>query len=152
MISLVKLLDYENEAVKSRFILRYPEQKNNVDVLFKDMLRYLWMSEKHHKDCILNANDQTLKFRNVMHVEMRLIDEVWHDFILMTRDYHEFCHHYFGHFIHHQVNQRDQLDEEASEINEEIFAEETERFFSYIYDNLGEETLIRWFRPHFERT
>ncbi len=80
---------------------------------------------------------------------MRIIDEMWHDFILMTYDYQQFCHHYFGHFIHHQVNQRDKLDNNQQTINEQEFEKETESFFEYIYDNLGQETFIRWFHSHF---
>ena len=149
MTSLNSLLKYNNEAVKRRFTLRYPEQKDNVHELFKDMLRYLWLSEKHHKDRMHSPSEPTLNFRNVMHVEMLLIDEIWHDFILMTRDYQAFCEQYFGHFIHHQVNQRDQLEESNQTINEKEFERETEYFFSYIYDNLGQDTLVRWFKAHF---
>lgn len=29
------------------------------------------------------------------------IDEAWHNFILFTKDYQEFCRRYFGKFIHH---------------------------------------------------
>ena len=30
-----------------------------------------------------------------------VIDEGWHNFILFTKDYYEFCHTFFGRFIHH---------------------------------------------------
>jgi hypothetical protein len=30
------------------------------------------------------------------------VDLVWHEFILHTRAYHEFCSQHFGKFIHHQ--------------------------------------------------
>lgn len=30
------------------------------------------------------------------------IDEVWHTFILFTREYSEFCHRAFGYYLHHQ--------------------------------------------------
>jgi hypothetical protein len=30
------------------------------------------------------------------------VDEGWHNFILFTKDYAEFCTRYFGHFIHHE--------------------------------------------------
>lgn len=29
------------------------------------------------------------------------IDTAWHHFILFTKDYHTFCHQFFGRFIHH---------------------------------------------------
>jgi hypothetical protein len=32
------------------------------------------------------------------------VDEVWHQFILFTREYHAFCTKYFGHYFHHRPN------------------------------------------------
>ena len=29
------------------------------------------------------------------------IDEMWHEFILFTRDYYYFCKNYLGQFVHH---------------------------------------------------
>jgi len=29
------------------------------------------------------------------------VDEAWHEFILMTRQYSDFCHHAFGRYLHH---------------------------------------------------
>jgi hypothetical protein len=38
------------------------------------------------------------------------VDEIWHQFILFTREYQEFCHTVFGEFIHHApVTSRDPL-------------------------------------------
>ncbi len=30
-----------------------------------------------------------------------LVDEVWHQFILFTCEYHAFCGRFFGHYVHH---------------------------------------------------
>ena len=32
------------------------------------------------------------------------VDELWHTFLLFTRDYHRFCKNVVGHFIHHIPN------------------------------------------------
>ena len=32
------------------------------------------------------------------------VDEIWHNFILFTREYAEFCHRICGHMIHHRPN------------------------------------------------
>ena len=32
------------------------------------------------------------------------IDEVWHQFILFTRDYHKFCDDFIGRYFHHDPN------------------------------------------------
>ena len=45
-----------------------------------------------------------------------LVDEVWHDFILFTREYAGFCQAAFGEFIHHVPRtSRDPLPEPAPE-------------------------------------
>ena len=31
----------------------------------------------------------------------RVVDDLWHEFILYTRDYEQFCKRAFGHFMHH---------------------------------------------------
>lgn len=37
------------------------------------------------------------------HVAMpsRVVDDLWHEFILYTRDYHHFCNNAFGRYLHH---------------------------------------------------
>ncbi|SOZ19092.1 hypothetical protein CBM2609_B30005 [Cupriavidus taiwanensis] len=30
-----------------------------------------------------------------------MMDDFWHEFILVTKDYHYFCEKYFGRYIHH---------------------------------------------------
>jgi hypothetical protein len=34
----------------------------------------------------------------------RVVDDAWHEFILMTRRYHAFCNSAFGHYLHHAPN------------------------------------------------
>lgn len=36
------------------------------------------------------------------------IDDLWHTFLLFTREYQQFCHEIAGHFIHHIPNVPDQ--------------------------------------------
>jgi len=38
----------------------------------------------------------------VLPMPSKLVDEVWHQFILFTKDYHNFCNYVFGEYIHHQ--------------------------------------------------
>jgi hypothetical protein len=37
----------------------------------------------------------------------QMIDVAWHNFILFTREYREFCQHYFDRFIDHTPNEPD---------------------------------------------
>ncbi len=140
---LTELLRYKNQAVIERFIINNPNEAVSSEPLFHDMLRYLWLCEKHRVDCARAPDDPALQFIPVMHQEMRVIDQMWHEFILLTRDYHDFCHHYFGHFLHHEPNMRTNLAYSQAQLSESLYL-----FLNYTYDTLGEETLSRWFAEH----
>lgn len=138
MKPLAEILNYKNALVIARFNNRFPELKSQSEQIFKDMLSFLWLSSTHQKLKQENPKDPNYDFSAVMHTEMFHIDEMWHDFILMTKDYSSFCQDYFGYFQHHQVNERAQLPDEKKLLIE------SRRFFSFIYDQLGEATLCRW--------
>lgn len=60
------------------------------------------------------ADEAVTEFRKYMalvalgHTELGMhsseVDEIWHNFILFTREYEEFCHRICGHMIHHRPN------------------------------------------------
>jgi hypothetical protein len=70
---------------------------------------------------------------------------MWHEFILFTEDYSEFCQTFFGRYIHHLPNVFENRpmprDEEVREIR---------RLLPYIYDHLGEETMRIWFATYLQ--
>lgn len=144
---LSDLLTYQNPLVIKRFSKQFPQYKNDAKEIFKDMLKYLWIGRKHHIELKNSPDRKDLQFTTVMHKEMLIIDEMWHAFILITKQYADFCHHYFGEFIHH-------IPEVGEEVNEEhvidkiAFENELTLFLSYIYDELGEETVKRWFSAY----
>lgn len=76
---------YHNNAVVARIKQELNLSQESALNLFQDTLKFLWLAAK---------------FGGV--VPSPLIDEGWHTFILFTRDYQEFCHKYFGVFIHHR--------------------------------------------------
>lgn len=139
------VLAYKNPAVVKRFQANFPQEAERAEHLFKEMLRYLWLCEKHDWDSLKAPQNPDLQFIPVMHEEMRMIDNMWHEFILITRDYHDFCHHYFGHFLHHEPNMRETL-----AYSEEQFVHSLNLFLNYIYEVLGEEVLKDWFAAHLE--
>ena len=143
--SLNDVLNYKNPAVVSRFQVNHPQDAAKAEYLFTEMLRYLWLCEKHCWDSKHNADNPALHFVPVMHEEMRSMDNMWHEFILLTRDYHDFCQHYFGQFLHHEPNMRESLAYSEAE-----FVESLNLFLNYVYDVLGEEVLKNWFQDHLE--
>ncbi len=73
--------------------------------------------------------------------EIAKLDEMWHTFVLFTRDYADFCERYFGFFLHHIPNE----DEEERSEDPETVRAHLEQYFGLVYDVLGEETLQRWY-------
>lgn len=80
------MLQYRND------LLCYQLQRNlslsgeDAQILFDDLKRYLSLG--HYTSEPLPPP--------------RMIDKGWHEFILLTKDYEDFCLKYRGQFIHHQ--------------------------------------------------
>lgn len=87
---LDKVLGYQNNAVVSRIQKDCAVSEGLAQILFKDMLIYLYI-------CAITP-------KNVRLSPPLIIDEAWHAFILFTHDYHVFCQEHFGRFIHHRPN------------------------------------------------
>jgi hypothetical protein len=141
--SLQEVLEYQNDHVIQRFKQNHEQDAYRAELVFLDMLRYLWLCEKHRWDLKNNPEDKTLQFIPVMHEEMRAMDNMWHEFILITKEYHAFCHECFGHFIHHEPNIS-----ETVLYSEEQYTESLNLYLNYIYDVLGEDVLKSWFHEH----
>ncbi len=137
------LLQYKNPAVLKLYIQNYPDNKLSADIAFTEMLKYLWLAQKHSYDIKKHTHPHTLPPRCVMLRSMREIDEMWHEFILFTKDYTQFCRDYFGEYLHHLPNIFDNM---PVSIEDEM--DEITKLLPYIYDNLGEETMHIWFADY----
>ncbi len=139
--TLTEILAYQNPKIVRRFKKDFPEKAEQAQDLFTEMLKFLWLGEKHSLDVKIRPEDESLKFKCAIHEEMVNIDHMWHTFILFTPDYSDFCQTYFGKFRHHYPTD----DEDLIAIPMEQFEEELSRFSSYVYDQLGPATLQKWF-------
>jgi len=133
------VLAYKNPQVILRYQQDYPNNKMSAKEAWLEVLRYLWLCYNHHLDCKNSPDDISLNFTCDIHTEMKDIDDMWHVFLLFTQDYQEFCQHYFGYFIHHRPNNGERS------VDPITFTKETSYYLSYIYDHLGEATVIKWF-------
>ena len=141
--NLTSLLKYENANVLKLYVQNYPNNKLKAEDAFREMLKYLWLAKKHCYDIKREPDNVELPPRCVMLRSMREIDEMWHEFILFTKDYTAFCQQYFGEYLHHFPNIFDTMPISRDEENEEIA-----KLLPYIYDNLGEETMRIWFADY----
>lgn len=138
-VSLNTILQYKNQAVIERYERDFPNNTLSGEAAFTELMKYFWLSNQHKIAYNLDPENKELQFSCYLFSEMKDIDDMWHSFLLFTRDYMAFCDDHFGEFQHHTPIESEQI---AS--NEEVEAHLT-RYLSYIYDTLGEETLMLWF-------
>lgn len=139
---LSQLLEYSNNQILNRYQNDYPNNSLAAEEALRELLKYFWLNQKYLMDYNNNPNVESIQFYLSIHEEMKEIDDMWHTFLLFTKEYAEFCHHYFGTFIHHHPTH----DEEK--LSEQEFEIDLTRYLSYIYDNLGEETVKKWFNEY----
>lgn len=86
-----ELPDYIRERLQKRFPFKFMAQ-NEIDDCIIEFKKYM---------AILVIN-----YGNGRGIPMvsELVDEVWHTFVLFTRDYHKFCKMLVGGYIHHIPN------------------------------------------------
>ncbi len=140
---LAKLLTYSNLHILKRYEQDYPNNRLSPEEALQELLKFFWLSQKlklEQKNAQNNSQVIALNFEAAIHEEMKEIDDMWHTFLLFTKDYMSFCEHYFGDFIHHSPT----TDDSAISSPEE-YEKDLENYLSYIYDNLGEATVRKWF-------
>ncbi|MEO8402823.1 MAG: hypothetical protein ABI597_13710 [Gammaproteobacteria bacterium] len=136
---LPTLLEYKNIHVLNRYANDYPNNKITPEEAFEELMKYFWLNLKHEADKICYPENQELDFICGIHSEMKEIDDMWHTFLLFTKEYISFCKKYFGKYFHHSPTTDDE------QITKNDFEIDFTRFLSYVYDNLGESTLKKWF-------
>jgi hypothetical protein len=143
--SLTHLLEYKNPAVLKLYNQNYPNNKLSAEKAFEEVLKYLWISQKHAIELEINKDNIHFPSQCFMPRSMREIDEMWHEFILFTHDYVDFCLKYFKEYMHHLPNIFDNMPRPR-----EIVEAEVEKLLPYIYDHLGEETVRVWFSSYLD--
>lgn len=81
-----------------------------------------------------------------------VIDEMWHNFVLFTKEYTQFCKEYFGYYLHHgPATEAEELENRArfqglqGKDRMEAVKDAKRPQYEYIYDHLGEETFVKWY-------
>ena len=142
---LQSVLGYKHPDLLNRFGDKYLLTDDECEEIFRELKLWLYLVGTRTSDTpplvILSS--------------MEVVDNIWHEFLLYTTDYANFCHTYFGHFIHHEptrVADRLKLQQER-ECNLQAFQSkrraELEIFIGYVYDKLGAEVCDRWFSGRF---
>ena len=139
-LDLNQLIQFKKDKIITRYHKDYPHSKMYPEESWVELMKFVWLCHKHQADKQSRPEDKALQFNCVIHAEMSDIDNMWHTFLLFTRDYQQFCLDFLdGVFFHHEPL------EEKVQIIPELYEKELTNYLSYIYDNLGEETIIKWF-------
>jgi hypothetical protein len=147
--ALEDVIQYRNEAVVLRFMETWDLPRADADDLFEQMNKWLW----------LTATTATIPDapRLAITPSTKLVDEMWHTFILFTNEYVSYCDRYFGRYLHHDPTPQSEYETAINTYEsdpdsymrslEETFA----RQYELVYDLLGEDTLVKWYQEYTER-
>jgi len=94
-------LQYEAPFVIEKLVkARIVETADEGEALFTEVKRYL----------VLGRTDET----KIWQMHSLRVDEAWHQFILFTKQYSDFCQRFFGRFLHHSPSNAPKEIEEAA--------------------------------------
>ncbi len=137
--SLDQALEYQNDEVVHRFTTLWKVSFAEAQDLFLETKKWLWLCAQLEKQ------------RLAITTPLLIIDEMWHNFVLFSREYMEYCHDCFGHYIHHAPTTHREKEEykqqyEADPIGSaEKKMQEQIQQFTLIYQKLGVETVLKWY-------
>ena len=136
---------YQNDLVVDRFIGMYEIPGDEAEIIFRETKKWLWLCATANHERRNGCSVPRLVIDN----HLLFIDEMWHNFILFTKEYHEYCRNNFGFYVHHKPTPERIKEQLRGEMEldsgfEEIMKLRKEQY-SYIYDKLGSETLDLWY-------
>jgi hypothetical protein len=143
LCSLKEALDCEYEAlILDGFMHRYQVDEDEARAIFQETKKWLWLAAKASEEESMSL---------FIDKPLLVIDEMWHNFILYTRQYQRYCMEKFKKFIHHAPTPKSKelqaqyavqvdLSNSASQLKQKY-----EQQLSYIYDHLGAETVLKWY-------
>jgi hypothetical protein len=131
---------YINKDVIQCFNNSFSIPEDDSELIFNETKKWLWLCAKVRNDRLLGKFSYPMGL--FIHQPLLILDEMWHSFLLFTEDYEYFCKQHLGVFIHHRPFGVDSKELTKDDITNQL---------SYIYDNLGEDTLVLWYKVFPER-
>ena len=83
---LDEVMDYENPDIVARMKKELGLIEEEANLLFDDTKRFLYLTAMYPGTWS----------------PPKKVDKGWHEFLMFTKDYTEFCQRFFGRFIHHE--------------------------------------------------
>jgi len=136
-----ELEEYQHEGVIAKFRDDWDVEEDEARDIFSEMKKFLYISEIGlQKSVQIEIDESTL-----------IIDKMWHQFVLFTKDYDIFCKRFFGKMVHHAPFDAEQL---AQWVNDSARNGMTlqehkqmclERQLNLIESAMGIETVKKWY-------
>lgn len=138
---------YKSPGVIERFCKIYGFEPADAELLFEDVKSWLALA------CLAKKEHPEKNF--VIDHALVAIDEMWHNFVLFTHEYTQFCEKYFGGYLHHNPSTSENKGEE-SELMKKMSLEEKQKYamdklrwqYQYTMEKLGKETFLRWYQGY----
>ena len=142
------LLTYKNSGLVEKFSVTYGVSLKEAETIFKDMLRFLWLSDRATH---LRFNKKNSNVPRIYIFEpLVVIDEMWHMFILDTKRYTDFSMQYFGRYMHHDSPPVGASKVWVSKKESEAMNNELMHMIQFSFEELGEKIAQRWFSHYHE--
>lgn len=139
---LQQMLQFESEDVLSRFMDMFDIAETEARDILKETIKFLYISQI--PDVFIPD-------------DLLILDEMWHNMILFTPQYHEFSLKHFNKYHHHvpagkaeKEGRQMLLKADPGKAGEE-YMNRLEVLISITYDHLGEETVMKWFQEYPEK-
>lgn len=140
MKTLAEVLSYSNASILRAFRETFDISEEETEDIFHETKKFLWICTLSRTE--FSKDSVGVPEKIFVHRSMLVIDQFWHVFINYTRLYTDFCEQYLDGYVHH-------IPREPG--SKGPTAEENELQLSYIYDKLGEETLVKWYDTYEEQ-
>jgi hypothetical protein len=131
---LADVLTFRFEEPIDRFCETFYVEKADARPIWKDLLRYMWL-------CATVKEAEGLE-------PPRIMDEMWHMFLVYTPEYRAWSMKYFGAFLDHKprtTKQKRELERLARSADPSAMREHLIKSMSAVWDHLGERVALRWF-------
>jgi hypothetical protein len=137
--TLQELLLYSNPDILSRFTDLFDIPEQEAEDIFNETKKFLYISRNPGV---------------FIPDELLIVDEMWHNFILFTKEYQHFCQLYFGNYLHHtpatkaakQLHRENMATDLAA--TRKAFNEKLAVLMSVTYEQLGKDTVVKWFQAY----
>jgi hypothetical protein len=139
--SLAKAMAYRYDQILHKFTEGWDVSFEDAADLFEETKRLLWVMQ------LSSARGHTFYITPAL----TIIDQMWHTFVLFTREYDAYCHAVYGRFIHHHPTTRDDdLRMKAEQAKDPVaFRAKWNaielRQWELVQEAFGESALLKWY-------